>query len=264
MRRWGLIAAFVIWAWSALALAQGTGDVVRLGDGSFYRGTIVESTSDHVSLLLPGGETRTFARTDVVSAGPELLPEQRDHGGLDRQSPVPDVPTTHLHARADADDLSLQRMTGSTPIAIPTSRGVMYGMQDDFAVLCNLPCDVDLPAGAYQLGVAHGEGRAQRSGRPITFPAGELQLDLHYDNREGHRIAGWITWITGAVAGAALLVTAIFDGPSECSYATGYCHSTINVPQMIAGGAIFAVGMAVGLPLALWNDGVEITVRPGL
>jgi hypothetical protein len=45
-------------------------DVVRLKDGSFFRGTILELVADdHVVLRLSSGETKRFAMDDVKYAG---------------------------------------------------------------------------------------------------------------------------------------------------------------------------------------------------
>ncbi|AKF08377.1 hypothetical protein DB32_005526 [Sandaracinus amylolyticus] len=45
-------------------------DVVRLRDGTFLRGIVVERSPERVVVMLPTGETRVYAATEVEAAGP--------------------------------------------------------------------------------------------------------------------------------------------------------------------------------------------------
>ena len=66
VRTWWVGIAF--WAlMTSSAWAQGTPpDLVRMHDGSFVRGTIVESTPERVVIQLVTGEVRTIERSAVA------------------------------------------------------------------------------------------------------------------------------------------------------------------------------------------------------
>ncbi len=233
-----------------VALARPTGvdaqtplapDTVRLVDGTFYRGVIVESTPDHVSLLLTSGETRAFPRSDVASA---------DREPAEAAPPVPPAPMTHLHARTDGEHLTLQRITGrANSPAVGGYGEVRIVAVDEFEPICELPCDVDIAPGTYQLAVSHSLGATRRAGEPIQLLAGDLDLDVHYEDRDVLRIVGLIAAIVGGAGGYALInIGWLFDhGPGQ-----------LNVAEMVAGGCIAAVSLAVGLSLAFWGDSAEV------
>ena len=226
---------------NADAQAPSTPDIVRLADGSFYRGIIVESTPDHVSLLLASGETRSFARADVASAERETtVPAPA----------LPPPPMTHLHAHTDGDLLTLHRITGrANSPAVGGYGEVRIVPVDQFEPMCELPCDVDVAPGTYQLAVSRSLGPTRRAGDPIELHAGELQLDVHYEDRQVLRIVGILTAILGGAGGYALL---------QIGWLLDHGPGQLNVAEMVAGGCIAAVGLGLGLALAFWWDSAEV------
>ncbi|MDQ3033896.1 MAG: hypothetical protein M3Y87_15880 [Myxococcota bacterium] len=239
----------------ASAQSSAPPDVVRLHDGTFLRGTIVERSPSQVIVLLPTGETRTYAAELVEFAGPDV-----PAGPAIVQVPAaaPRERMATLHVRSRQRELSLQQLQGSASVTVWTGRGSGTARIDQFGVVCNAPCDVEVPEGTYQLGVAQGTGDAARAGRPIEL-RGDVTLDLAYNDRSGQRVAGWLTFGLGAAAGAALLVAGIFTGPTYSS-SFGYSRRDLNVPMMIAGGVVFGVGMIVGMIFAFMQDAPSIEV----
>ena len=71
-----LAASLALLSLSAGASAQQTPpDVVKLRDGSMFRGTIAELVAhDHVDIVLSSGQTRRFPLADVTYAGPSVAP----------------------------------------------------------------------------------------------------------------------------------------------------------------------------------------------
>jgi hypothetical protein len=234
---------------SAHAQASPAPDIVRLADGSFYRGIIVESTPDHVSLLLASGETREFARALVRSA-------ERETPAAEAPLPAPPrAPVTHLRAHADVEHLTLERITGRANAAAVGGYGeVRVVSVDRFEEICVMPCERDLAPDTVQFGLAYGRGGARRVGAPITLEPGELTLDVHYEDRQPIRIVGLVTAILGGAGGYALTMIGAF---------LDRAGGQANLPEIGAGVGLFVVGMAVGLPLAFWWDSSEIHARVG-
>ncbi|MFO0682902.1 MAG: hypothetical protein U0234_12655 [Sandaracinus sp.] len=261
------VALLLVLSSASIAYAQAGTDVVRLVDGSYYRGTIVESTPEHVVLTTLTGEVREFARDQVESEGAATASDTAPTtitpplASRIASSPEPSEATTHLHARADSDDLSLHRLNGTATVTVPTGRGFGQATVDQFAVVCNLPCDVDIASGTYQLGISRGTGTASRRGRPIELRPGDFLLDVHFEDREGLRIAGWITFIGSAVAALGLVFGALaVKGDSHYNRVTGSSdQDPINVPMAITGAVIFVLGAAIGMPLAFLNDVAELS-----
>ncbi len=156
--------------------------------------------------------------------------------------------TIHLHARTAQAQLSLQQLTGSTTVSVYTGRTWGTAQVDQFTVICNLPCDVEIPPGTYQLGVALGTNNALRAGPPIDLRS-DTTLDVTYDDRSVIRIMGWITLAVGDAAGLAVALA-------------GIGQSGGLVGGLIGGGVLVAVGTIAGMIMALLNDSPSV-VRVG-
>lgn len=264
MNQLARLALVVSLAWSALiaqpAAAQTPPDVVRLHDGTFLRGTIVERSPTQLVVMLPTGETRTYAADEVAFAGPDVP-------AVAPPVPVPPPPAVvtaprermaRLHVRTDQDSLSLQQLQGTASVTVWTGNGAGRAHIDQFGIVCNAPCDVEVPEGTYQLGIAHGTGSAMRAGAPIDL-RGDVTLDLSYNDRTMTRVGGWLTFGLGTAGGSALMVASIFAGPRYCS-SYGYCHNELSMPMLIAGGVVAGVSMIVGMIFAFMNDAPVIDV----
>lgn len=326
-----------LWVWmTSTAWAQGTPpDLVRMHDGSFVRGTIVESTSERVVIQLATGEVRTLERSTVAEVrssdspattaptaptapttgssvvattgegrhvvvrlrlgqilfgrvlaetasavtlalddGSTRIVPRRDIAAMrdTTESATPgrsaSSSTTSRGSQASGvrissaqDGLSLHHVTGSTPVTMVGPRGeLISSLVDTFALVCVAPCIADLPAGSHRLGVARGTGHPVRADEIVHLGPRDLHLELDYVDRSGIRVAGWLTWIGGIVAGGALALAAIFAGPEECR-ASGRCTPTLDLSMLIAGGVIICIAPIVGVPLAFWGD-TGIVRRP--
>lgn len=240
-------------------------DVVRLRDGTFLRGTIVERSPTQVVLMLPTGETRTYPAAEVEHAGPDTpAPEPVPQAPSVAAPPfvAPPAPpagqgVARLHVRTAQEGLSLQRLQGTTSISVWTGRGVASAQLDQFGIICNAPCDIEVPEGTYQLGIAQGEGNALRAGPPIDL-RGEMTLGLTYDDRSLLRAMGWLTFGLGAAGGGALAIAAPFAGPTSCSY--GFCSNGFSFEMFAAGIGIMVTSMIVGMILAFLQDAPVIDV----
>ena len=252
----GALFALVVWLPASASFAQSAPpDVVRLQDGTFLRGTIVEQSPTELVFMLPTGEVRHYPAAQIASAGPNpsSMPVAAAPSSA-QASAVRD--SVQLHVETPQQGLSLQRLQGSTSVSVWTGNGVATANVDQYAVVCNAPCDVEMEPGTYQLGIADGTGRAIRAGAPIDIRSATT-LQLHYDNREGLRIAGWVTLSLGGAGGLAAVVASLFV--TSTSYDRfGIARSSINMPLLISGCVVLGVGMIVGLILGLQGDAAEI------
>jgi hypothetical protein len=230
-------------------------DVVRLHNGTFLRGTVVEQSATELVIMLPTGEVRRYPMSVIASVGPyEPRPAATPAPRVEVH--IPSSPQASLHVRSEQRGLSLQRVQGSTMVTGWYRNQPTHSLVDDFAVICNAPCDIEMERGTYQLGVARGTGRAVRTGAPIDI-RGTTTLTLHYDDREGLRIAGWVTFSLGSAGGLAAVVASLFV-TSTAYDRFGIARSSINMPLLITGCVFLGAGMLVGLILGLQGDAAEI------
>lgn len=223
--------------------AQAPPDIVQLANGGMVRGTIIENIpGDHVSIQLATGEVRVFTATELRYAGPYVAPQIA--------APLPPPPparrTVHVHVEGTSDDLTLQQVTGTATAVVSSGRGFAQVQIDQFGPLCTAPCDLDLEPGTYTLGVSLGQSTARRADHNLFTFDRDTSLELEYASREGLRIAGWVTFILGAVAGAAIMIAPLATGSDDF------------IPSLIAGGVVLIVAEIVGLALAFLNDHADI------
>lgn len=269
--RFALVAALFLAALCLPSLvdAQTTPpDVIRLRDGTFLRGTLVERSSTQVVVMLQTGETRTYAADLVEFAGPDAQPV----APTPPPAPPPNVyvqaaaapreRVARLRVRTTQSALSLQQLQGSATVPVWTGRVMTTAQVDQFGILCNAPCDIELREGTYQLGVAQGTGAATRAGAPMDL-RGDMTLNVGYADRSGTRLGGWLLFGIGGAVGTALMMGAIFAGPAEYSPYGGSSHNTLSMPMLIGGGIVFTASMIIGMILAMTRDSASIDVEGG-
>ena len=247
-------------ALSTLVAAQVTtpADVVRLHDGTFLRGTLVERSPTQVVVVLQTGETRTYPASAVEYAGPDTPPAPL------AVPPAPVAPAARvarLHVSSDQSELSLQRLQGSAAVSSWNGHGMTTALVDQFGILCNIPCDLDVPEGAYQLGVAKGVGAALRAGSPMDL-RGDMALRVGYEDHSATRGTGWLIFGISTAVGAGLMMGSVWAGPEDCSIGADYCHSTMSFPMMIVGSVIWLGGVLVGLLFLTAGDSATIEAEP--
>ncbi|MBN8617201.1 MAG: hypothetical protein J0L92_41865 [Deltaproteobacteria bacterium] len=184
---------------AARAAAQAPPDVVELRNGGMVRGTLVENIpGDHVTIQIATGELRTFPSSEVLRVGPApvapvMTPVVVEPGYPSGMAvPQPPAPMVNLRIVGTDEELSLHRLTGTASVSVWTGRGVGTAAIDQFAIVCGAPCEQQLPAGTYTLGVSQGNGMARRADHSIFHLDHDATLELEYESREGVRIGGWV------------------------------------------------------------------------
>ena len=228
-------------------------DVVRLRDGTFLRGTLVERSPTQVVLMLPTGETRTYPAELVTFAGPDTPPAPAA-ASTPPAAPVAQVDRiAMLHVRTDQPALSLQRLQGTTTVSVMVGSRMDTAQVDQFGVVCNAPCDIEMPEGAYQLGVARGADQARRVGPPIDL-RGDMTLRVGYTNRWPLRRTGWLIFGIGGAIGVGLMVGSIWAGPSEPSVWDGSPEPTTSPEMLISGGIVFLASTVIAALFVFRQD----------
>ncbi|MFO0682683.1 MAG: hypothetical protein U0234_11555 [Sandaracinus sp.] len=251
-----LALALVLCASASVVAAQAAvpPDVVQLASGGMVRGTIVEAIpGDHVTIQLVTGEVRVISSPEITYAGPtgqapQAAPLQEVIPAAPMTPPPPPRPRgVHLHVSADegAGELTLQEVVGSATAVVSTGRGFATVSVDQFAPMCTAPCDLEVSPRAYRLGISQGQGDARRADHNLFTIDHDMGLHLEYESREGARIAGWIVFIGGMLAGGGVMLGGLGDDRNLLTW-------------IIAGSVIFGVSEIIGFALIFLNDHADI------
>lgn len=225
------------------SLAASAPDIVRLKDGSFVRGTIVERVEgDRVIIETVTGELRTISFGDISFAGPV------DGAGTAPSAPPSSASTVPVRFTSALDKLIAYELTGSAHGMTWGYGWSGYTRVDAFRPLCMAPCTIEVPRGTYTFGIAVEDGTARRaSGGPFNVDA-ETTFDLEYESREGYRITGWVLFAAAEVAALAVIASPLAaDDIADVDYG----------PPLIIGTSL-ALGGLLTLPLIMFNDHLEV------
>lgn len=231
---WGLraVCAAVLCAatWASTSGASAQSDEVRLRDGGLVRGTVIEwIPGDHVAIESATGELLRFPASVIESVS--VAPSDPVWPGS--------VALARAHVRfVVATDVTatvhLSTGSGSTPI-------------------CALPCEADLDAGIVELAVSLGEGGAARRPDHFRFElSGPSDFTLEHEDRSAARIAGWVTFGVLLATASGFVIGGFYDLQSIAP-ASGVWYLALAAPI----SAVLA--LAVGVPLASWNDHLDLS-----
>jgi len=256
-----------------LSSAAGAPDVVKLRDGSMYRGTISELVAnDHVDLMTANGQTRRFAMKDVAFAGSATAPEPSAPPPPPPPPPPPgegsmitvNAQRAEMRFEANEPDVQFQLRTGQSEMA-----GVGWGWRSTYSfaaqtssytTICTAPCSGSLPTGTHRIGLSHN-GRTVIEPEDPTVITGSGTLRGTYTSHTGLRVAGLLVDIASVAVGVTLMVTAIHEA-QDCS--SGVCieQDNINDTQLGVGLGVLVVGSLVGTVLMLQRDTADISFVP--
>ncbi len=234
---------------TSTALGAPPDTVVRLKNGDLARGTLVELVGgDHVTIILPTGETRLYKWDDVDTVKNEPTAAPPPPPPVATQAPAPPPPPSGavVHIETNDEDARLSRLA-STGEGILSVGGGGYGTVtvDVYDAVCHAPCDRLVPAGWYNMA---GEGLIPS--RQFEVPArGAITVNAHMASR-GRVIGGrWglIVGIPFTIAGGFILAFAatssVFD-PEPKSGLGGFDRT----PYLAMGAGVLGLGLlGVGL-----------------
>ena len=270
-------------SWGNVALAQGSPpsasalpDVVKLKDGSIYRGTIVELVpGDHVDIVLPSGPTRRFQMSDVAYAGAAATHE--DVPAAPSPSAPPPVPTPSAAGeRAPKAELHLEASEPDVQFLVRVGQGEASGFgyawggggfvsfvghSRQYALICTAPCDGQLPNGIHRLALSLRGGKAIEAEDPVEL-RGPATLHGTYESHAGTRTLGWVIFGVSLAAGTLIAATSLRTTQGTCG--TNFCNTdrTIDGTQLGIGVGIMLAGGILGAILGVTKDKAIIEVVP--
>jgi opacity protein-like surface antigen len=244
-------------------------DIVRLRDGSMFRGTIQELVvGDHVDLQLHSGELRRIPMKDVAYAGPAA----RDPSAAPAAPAAPppsygplvtvDATSLRVHFESADPNMAFSLRTGSATVAGSVGGRGYVGVATAYTDLCGAPCDVTLPAGTYRLALSK-DGRGPVEAEEAAVLREPSTVQGTYIDHRGLRTAGWVSLLGGIGIGTILMASAFAQKTTTCDGA-GSCSTSpsVNQSQVGAGAAVSLVGGLVGLILILQGDSASVRVLP--
>ncbi|HSY21720.1 MAG TPA: hypothetical protein VK841_06380 [Polyangiaceae bacterium] len=243
------------------------GDVVKLLDGSVYRGTIIELVPrDHVTLRIATGEIRRFRMADVYYQGDEATQPGRTADAPQRQTRAP---AARERGRAESDDGVPVHVVTNDPdltLLVESSQATAgYWTAKGYKDLCIAPCGTALPVGTYHMALSSHGGRPVPVGEPVQLQ-GPSTLQAWYESRVGTRVAGIVITALGGAGGLALIIAGEFHMTNgDCTADSGSCTLATLSPDtglMLAGVATLVVGTIIGVTLILQHDQATIQVVP--
>ncbi len=247
-------------------------DVVKLKDGSLFRGTITALVAgDHVDLLLPSGETRQFAMSDVTYAGPAPSAAPAAPAPVTPSPPAEPTYTVtgrKVAVRVEADEPGMQLLVKAGEGVVSGGGysfgggGFVYGGRvTDYALLCSAPCDLGMPAGTHRLALSRASGGVLAVDPPVEIEQAST-LKAHIESHKGVRVAGILILITGIVGGLVLIGTSA-DDQTTCDTGFGCSTTTeIDSTRFGAGLAVLTLGTIAGIVMMVTHDKASIEVVP--
>ncbi len=265
---------------SAAAAPLPTPDVIKLKDGSMYRGEIIELVvNDHVDVRLSSGEVKRFPMSDVSFAGASAVREAPP--APPPPPPPPPAPAStavHVQFESDTPDTEVYQKDGESVgvgyVFAGRASGVVAMRAKQFKRICGAPCASTLEPGTYHLAMSKGERAPVQDDEAITIDS-PSRVTAKYTDNAGVRVAGWVIWGATLAVGTVMVVEA-FGTSQNCTGATqigsgmygftdpGSCTSSTTTNAGLLGGglAVAGVGMIVGLVMALHHDSVTFSVTP--
>jgi hypothetical protein len=227
------------------------------------------------TIELPGAGARSVRSgdcADLVATVASLLATELDASAVSIPSepptavPPPPMSPATIRIRVEPEEpgLMLHRAVRVRMTHVPTQLGFRNELSAGFDEVCEAPCVTSLLAGRHHFVVtrvnAPGGGAAPESIRLDADSLLRIGIESHRDDR----VAGWLTYGLGTLAGVAALMSGFVvmmldlgpDGVIE--------DATLgpSIGLMVGGVVLFVVAAAIGIPLAARADLARIAVEP--
>jgi hypothetical protein len=215
-----------------------TDDAVVLKTGAVYRGIIFELVpGNHVAILLPTGDSKQFAMSDVRYAG--AASEMPKEGAIQTLPPEPKPPP----AAPSLGEHVVRLVAGQPDVTFWVERRTQHKSRPGgFSRLCTAPCEVSLPSGRYRFALAQS-GDAPRTAGGLVTITGDTTVRGDIVSRAERRTGGWVIAGIGGAGGLVMLLAAPNASKRENrDLLTGFGIGSI------------VMGTVFGLPLGLSSD----------
>lgn len=227
----------------ATETAAATVDAVHLRNGGLFRGRVSEIVpGDHVSVILPGGETKRvpWAEVDrVIVSAPAIPPPPTSATPVSVPTGEPAMvgPRARVHVTSPRTVTLYRRPAGSTA----------------WAVACTSPCGRELPVGDTYRVVGNGVAQSKEFNLQVG-PGGFVDLVVDPPSVggmvAGGLLAGGGAW--GAYVGMLLAVIGAEQASRNCAtygsstYYGGSCASDKSDGPKIRDAGLVTMGVSAG------------------
>lgn len=244
-------------------------DIVRLKDGSLFRGTIIEMVSnDYVVIVTLTGESKRLALSDVSYAGPATkdplvlgaptdaepdeeagqVEDAEDEEGGDDDGPRITVRLRKSRLKLESNPMGYSFLSREWQALSSLEGSVTRVETQGFVELCSTPCELRLSPGKHRFALSKPDGRPVVA-PSVTIPPGASRLVGTYHDNSGARAIGIALTVLAPLAGTVMVAASGGDehGPDE---------------GLLYGGLVTAgVGVGLGVGLILVRDTAEIKVE---
>lgn len=124
-----------------------------------------------------------------------------------------------------------------------------------YSILCDAPCDRELPRAHFALAFSLAGGPLVRAIDPFGVD-GHTGVRVRWHDRAALRTAGLWTLILGPVAGASLAIVPISADRASGGNDDAYLVTTL------AGAGIVAASIVIGIVLLTMDDGASFSAEP--
>ena len=249
---------------------------VRLTDGSLVRGVIVERTAQgDVTFALPSGETRKFAKKDVIYAGPiettrpsgpSLVPPPPPASADPPVSFAVDAPEMQVHVRQS----NMQLLLGSAE----SSSKALELAAATYRSICIVPCSTTLAPGPHHFALSRGFGSLTEVPIDVETQSGS-HVSFHFESNESTRSVGrGLFWGAAGLALVTLASGVLYASVGQnnnaqpgtaawqASLDETHDHQTTGLAVALVGIGVSAVLATVGLLLQRTKDHAALAL-PG-
>jgi hypothetical protein len=239
-------------------------DLVRLSNGDLYRGTIIEKvTGDHVTLMLPSGESRRFKMDDVAYAGAAdrdqpTPPAQEPASAAPAAGKVEDSNDAAIRFLSEQAEVRLLLRYGSSTGYATGARGTVGITAANYKEICTAPCKARLPVGAQRLALALGREGPVELDNSITIKD-RMTLRGHFKSNAGERSGGLAVMLIGGLAGSIVLAFGVAHTGNSCD-SFGNCSPALqpNGTLILGGSVVMLAGLIAGIAMLAQKDEVSI------
>lgn len=212
-----------------------TVDTVHLRSGGMFRGRVSEIVpGDHVTVILPSGETRRIPWSDVervIVASTAVPPAPSSPSAAGPPAMV--GPRARVHIKASGRVTLYRRAAGTT----------------DLVAACEAPCDEELPLGdTYRVG-----GSGLTTTHEFTLagkPGGSVEITVDGPSWAGIVGGGLLTLGGGFTAYVGLLLT-LAGGAADSSSRSSYSANSAKEVRNVGLGALAVGAVMIGVGLAI-------------
>lgn len=254
-------------------------DLVRLNDGVYFRGTVVEFIPGEYAIIeTPSGELRRVEASDAAYIGPAkdepTREEEEDEPAFVEVDNIDPHQTDASSVPDDAEDelyhdgrLRVRIFSREEGLTLHETRlsGVVAGSNitgtiQAWAPLCTAPCEAWMAPGYYHRMLIENGRRKRGSVREPLVLDGPADLELAFQSNRVARIILLSLGIPLAVAGLGIMTAVPLSADSRCAYGSD-CR-VMNRDMLIGGAVAFGFGIGMVFAGVSVRDRGRISVHP--